>query len=346
MLERWQLPERLVAAIAIPKRLSRLERLSQSEGDLPQILHLAELLSQLVGYGREEALPELLEAGKIYRGMTKSKLAALVEVLQEQVDQLAEVLSLELTSDRDYLQMLITSQNKMAAMSESVASQMATSEDESIYTELLAHTGELTEAMQLFLTGKKPKLVAGGQKTQSHAAHYGQHVVRGFVGKRTDEMPDQALLMRKLVAAATRCRERRQEVSLLLAEPNVFDVHTDPQAKLASQEAKHAIELACREIDANKFAAVQVSPSRLAVVLYDCDRRGALAIAHHAIAELSRLRADSMVESDLSTTLSIGVATVGAVPKNFDPSAVVESALRCLAAARTCGISAVKSIEV
>src|SRR4051812_23056107 len=151
MLERWQLPERLVSAIAVPKRLSRLERLSPPEGDLPQILHLAEMLTQLVGQGREEVLPELLEAGKIYRGMTKSKLAALVEGLQVQVDQLAEVLSLEITADRDYVQMLLTAQRKMASISEAVASEMATPADERIYSELLEHTGELTEAMQAFL---------------------------------------------------------------------------------------------------------------------------------------------------------------------------------------------------
>ena len=77
------------------------------EGDLPQILHLAEMLMQLVGQRRLHVLPELLEAGKLYRGMTKSKLAALVEGLQPQVDQLAEVLSLELTEERDYVQMLL-----------------------------------------------------------------------------------------------------------------------------------------------------------------------------------------------------------------------------------------------
>ena len=63
-------------------------------------------------------LPDLLEAGKLYRGMTKSKLAALVEGLQPQVDQLAEVLSLELTEERDYVQMLVDAQRQMAALGE------------------------------------------------------------------------------------------------------------------------------------------------------------------------------------------------------------------------------------
>ncbi len=107
LLSRWQLPGRLVDAIAAPKKMSRLARMSPPEGDLPQILHLAELLMQLVGQRRLGILNDLLEAGKLYRGMTKSKLAALVEGLQPQVDQLAEVLSLELTEERDYVQMLV-----------------------------------------------------------------------------------------------------------------------------------------------------------------------------------------------------------------------------------------------
>ena len=52
---------------------------------------------QLVGQRRLCVLSELLEAGKLYRGMTKSKVAMLVEWgLQPQVDQLAESLSLSL----------------------------------------------------------------------------------------------------------------------------------------------------------------------------------------------------------------------------------------------------------
>src|SRR6187551_835124 len=44
LLARWQLPERLVNAIAAPKKIARLSRMTPAEGDLPQILHLAEML--------------------------------------------------------------------------------------------------------------------------------------------------------------------------------------------------------------------------------------------------------------------------------------------------------------
>ena len=58
------------------------------------------------------------------------------------------------------------------------------------------------------------------------------------------------------------------------------------------------------------------------------------------------IAAEADQDDDLATTLSIGVATASVVPKNFDPVRMIESAARCLSAARACGISTVKSIEV
>ena len=172
LLARWQLPQRLVDAIETPKRLARLSRMTSPEGDLPQILHLAEMLMQLVGQRRLTVLPDLMEAGRLYRGMTKSKLAELVEGLQPQVDQLADVLSLELAEERNYVQMLVDAQRQMAVLSEEIAGEAASSDDDQIYAQLLAHTGELSDAMQSFLAGKRFTGKGGDARTQSHAAHW------------------------------------------------------------------------------------------------------------------------------------------------------------------------------
>ncbi len=347
LLARWQLPQRLVDAIEAPKRTARFARLSPPEADLPQILHLAELLMQLVGQRRLSVLPELLEAGKLYRGMTKSKLAALVEGLQPQVDQLAEVLSLELAEERDYVQMLVDAQRKMAVLSEEIAGEAASVEDDRIYAQLLAHTGELTGAMQSFLTGKQVRVLPNPVQTQSHAAHYGQHNVRGFVGKPTEEPADRSHLLQKLVVAANRCRERRQELSLLVVEPNVFYVHTDPQGEAAGVLARQARSDACDVLDPENVILVPLANQGAAAVISNCERRGALSLARQTISEVGKLAGLEVApDIDMATTLSIGVATVSVVPKNFDPARIVESAMRCLSAARACGISAVKSIEV
>jgi hypothetical protein len=151
--------------------------------------------------------------------------------------------------------------------------------------------------------------------------------------------------MRKLVGAANRCRERRLELSLLLAEPNVFDAQTDPQGKNAKAQVRQALASACETIDPEKVVLVTLTNGSTAAILLDCERSFALSVAHHAIAELAT-DTDSGQEIEPATTLSIGVATVSAVPKNFDPIRMVESAARCLSAARACGTSAVKSIEV
>src|SRR3954452_19282705 len=145
LLSRWQLPNRLVEAIAAPKKLARLSRMTSPEGNLPQILHLAEMLMQLVGQRRLCVLSDLLEAGKLYRGMTKSKLAMLVEGLQPQVDQLATSLSLELSQERDYVQMLVDANRQMAELGELIAGDSAAAaREDQVYHDLLAHANELS----------------------------------------------------------------------------------------------------------------------------------------------------------------------------------------------------------
>ena len=352
VLRKWQLPERLVEAIATPKRIGRLTRMPLPEADLPQILHLAELLMQLVGQGRLGVLADLMEAGKLYRGMTKSKLASLVEGLQGQVDQLADVLSLELLEERDYMQVLVDAQGQMAALGEELAGDStAAAHEDSVYAQLLTHTHELTDAMQSFLHGgTKTAGKDGEQRTQSHAAHYGQHSVRGFVGKKIDVPQDRLVLLQKLVAAANRCRERRQELSLLLVEPNLVGARGDGPRSHDGRQARRMLETACDALNQENASLVTLANGSTAAILPNCDRRSALSVAHHAIEELGELDdqdgEDTLESAMPATMLSIGVATVSVVPKNFDPARIVDSAARCLSAARACGISAVKSIEV
>jgi GGDEF domain-containing protein len=347
-LSRWQMPKRLVEAIAAPKKLARLTRMNPPEADLPQILHLAEMLMQLVGQRRLRVLSDLLEAGKLYRGMTKSKLASLVEGLQPQVDQLAESLSLELSEERDYVQMLVDAHRQMAALGEQIAGESASSsKEDQAYSQLLAHTNELSDAMRTFLTTDSNCEKSGGRRSEQHGAHNDEATGRGSMAVHFAECKDGSALVRKLIAAANRCRERRQELSLLLAEPNVFDVHSDPQGTQAGEEARRAIGNACAALQDDTISLVSLGNERTAAILSNCERRAALSMANHAITELSKsTRHDLREESDLATTLSIGVATMSVVPRNFDPHRLIDSATRCLSAARACGISTVKSIEV
>ena len=351
LLSHWQLPQRLVEAVATPKRQGRLARMSSPEGDLPQILHLAELLSQLVGQRRLHVLSELLEAGKVYRGMTKSNLTALVEGLQVQVDQLGEVLAIELSDDRDYVGMLLQAHQQMAVLSEQVAGKAeGQSNDDLAHAKLLRHTNELTQAVQEFLRSGGPSdsaEAASREVTACDALHEAADGASRLPIQFSAELENAPQLVRSLAATVKRCREQRWALSLLLLEPNVFDVHSDPCAQYAGRQVRLAVLQACSSLDPQNVNLMSLGKERTAAILSNCERPAAVALAQSAIAALGRQSTSgAKTVCEVATTVSIGLATASVVPRNFDPVRLIERADRCLSAARACGISAVKSIEV
>jgi HD-like signal output (HDOD) protein len=347
VLRHWQLPARLVDAIEMPKRTAKLARLESPAGDLPQILQLAEMLMQLVGQGRLQLLSELLEAGKNYRGITKSQLAKLVEGLQAQVDQLGQALSLELTEKRDYAQTLLEAHQHMAALSEQIAGgAQAESADDRLHTELLAHSSELAFAMQLFLArGENSSLqnasVPRGPEIRARKSRDARTVGNDHGSSVASELVGQ------LLTSAKRCRDSRDELSLVVFEPNGLDGALGQNAARAASRARWAMGIACGELEREQLTIVALSEMRSAAIITNCDRRAAIAVGQSAIDEFARAYAPSLgPQEGASPMLSVGIATASIVPKNFDAARMVERALRCLSAARSCGISAVKSIEV
>ena len=111
----------------------------------------------------------------------------------------------------------------------SPANRPPTSQEDQAYNQLLAHTGELSVAMRSFLTGGNEPEKGVKQWGEQHAAHSDEISRSDIFGSQFSECKDGSALTRKLIAAASRCRGRRQELSLLLVEPNVFDIHSDPQ---------------------------------------------------------------------------------------------------------------------
>jgi HD-like signal output (HDOD) protein len=352
LLARWQLPQRLVEAIATPKRFGRLSRMKSPDGDLLQILHLADLLSQLVGQQRLSLLPELLEVGKTYRGMTKQKLSSLVEGLQPQVDQLAEMLSLELSTERDYVQMLLEAHRAMSALGEQIAGEpRSEAADDRAHALLWTQTCELTEAMDNFLESGQHATDANAQnrlRPAAHAAHR-RSGLRSAGDDATTWKGHSSPLLRAIFAAAKRCREIRGELSLLLLEPHVDTAQQDVDQQVACRQIQLALIQACSALDQENVMLMLVGTGRIAAILSNCERRTAVAVAHDAIAAFNKMAltgAGAIAEVATMISISVGVATAGVVPRNFDPQRLVDSAERCLSAARTCGISTVKSIEV
>jgi hypothetical protein len=301
---------------------------------------------QLVGQGRLHVLGELLEAGKVYRGMTKAKLAALVEGLQPQVDQLGHALSLELSDDRDYKQTLLDAHRHMAALSEQIAGEPTTElRAHATNGQLLSHAYELSGAMQDFL--ERAHLTHSDTANEKERASIklaeNGHAV---ATKRVEAFASASTFVNALVAAANRSRERREELSLLVMEPT-FSIGDGTKMRLACQQARRALERACTALDPENVSLVSLSEVRTVAILANCERRAAISVAQNAIVNLGRtIAAASKGDNGQAVTVGIGVATASVVPKNFDPVRMMECAARCLSAARMNGTSAVKSIEV
>jgi len=349
VLTRWQFPQRLVDAIAIPKRQAKLARLEPPEGDLPQILHLAELLVQLVGQRQLGALGELMEAGRIYRGMTKKMLATLVQGLQQQVDQLAEVLSLELTKDRDYVQILLEAHRQMGALSEELVCPVSSnSQEDAPYSGLLSYAVELNTAVQDLL-GQEPDR-GGASSFNATDKRPGKLETTGNLDSvdsaKGGGIATTPMLIEKLASLAFSCRERRQELSLLVVEPRRCGRPADQRCGEASELARQVLTNACAHIEPQNLAVVALADRRTVAIIANCDRQTAVSIGRQAISAFEQMDAADDVDGSSTATLSVGVATASAVPRNFDPVRMIDRAACCLSAARMCGFSAVKSIEV
>jgi hypothetical protein len=270
--------------------------------------------------------------------------------LQPQVDQLAEMLSLELSTKRDYVQMLLEAHRTMSEISEQMAGEphSETIPDRS-HTQLWAQTCELSDAMHKFLEGEihAPKANSRGvQRAAAHAAHR----LPGITSVDIDPAAwkgSSSPLLRALFAAAKRCRERRGELSLVLIEPSADAAQLELEQKRACSQIQLAVIQACASMDQENVMLMLVGGGRIAAILSECERRAAVAVAQDAIFACGRPASMSGgIATEMTATVSVGVATAGVVPRNFDPQRLLECAERCLSAARTCGISTVKSIEV
>jgi HD-like signal output (HDOD) protein/GGDEF domain-containing protein len=125
LLQRWSLPEPIVAAIGVGHSAERMQKIPQSQRPLAQVLHLADLLAGMLAEGRTDWLGGLLEASKNYRPMSSTQLTSLVAALQEKVAQFAGVLSLELPKDTNYESIFRQAHERLTAAADDAAVALA-----------------------------------------------------------------------------------------------------------------------------------------------------------------------------------------------------------------------------
>jgi HD-like signal output (HDOD) protein len=338
LLDRWEIPKSLVAAMAAPRSIASLRGMTGPQASIAQSLHVAHLLAELVAWRRLSVLPELLEAGDAYCGMTRDRLMPLVERLEATVLELAEILSLKLPEGACYTDLLAEAHARLAKESSEMitAGLRARIDDHPLPEEWLEsarHLVPLTGAGQARIAVSRSDRQIDTTCRDKDATH----------GSRTAVDP---LLLRRLAAMVTGCRTRRAPLSLLLIEavqPRTANDLADTGETEASWDWPRD---ATAEMDHPDSAALRVGPSQYAVILPCCDRSSAVEVAHEIVRRIESSSHVPSQDSPQRPVVRIGLASVAVPPKNFPSSRLVESAERCLSAARSGLRSSVKSIEV
>jgi HD-like signal output (HDOD) protein len=348
LLRNWNMPEVLVEAIAEKRDYQALASKTTPAAALARVLHLAGLLAELVGQNRLHVLPELLEAGEVYCGFDRERLHEIVPLLQEKVQQLADVLSLDLPLGGDYSQIIVEAHAQMAEITEGVAERLSRppSEEEKSYERMLADAAQLRSAVNQFL---RPRPPARGKK-RGAARNVSQCDDSPHEPRTTAPTVQESAVMilpetlaEKLTWAVGSCRSKRLPLSVMLVESKGGQ-HDDPHE---DQLLAQVFENACRTVDVAGKQSEAIAPRRWALVLPGCERQQAVRYAYELLRKMDQALQRFGVRGDSPRrVVSAGVAAVALPPKNFTPLDLLAAAERCLAAAQLSGASVVKSLEI
>jgi HD-like signal output (HDOD) protein len=358
LLAHWNMPDVLVRAIAEPRSMKRLAKSRDDHAALTRVLHLAELLAQLVGQHRLTVLPDLLEAGRLYCDLTKSRLTELVAGLEPKVRQLADVLALDVSRAHEYPQLLAQAHEAMSRLAESVAGPVTNLADvvppaapDPRKTHPSTGTVALREvqaAVARFL--EKPLVSAPAAEAKAPPVDAVRSVRETWT---RDELPSNggrplpynqnhlAEFDIRLTLALGECRATRQPLSViaLAAAP------TEPMPPEQARTLDRVVEATCRGLAAHGEPTASPGDHRRIVVLPGRDRQEAITAARGVIDRLLQLIGPLNRGGQLAPCVAAaGVATVAEPAKNFQGQRLIETAERCLAAALASG--GVKSLEV
>jgi HD-like signal output (HDOD) protein/GGDEF domain-containing protein len=330
LLAMWGLPEAIVNAIAYRPSNGEVDA-DSSDGALATIVYLAELLARILVGGQTHWLGEILERGLVDRGMTRAELDALVDRLEEKVDQLAGVLRLPLSDGLDYRNVLVAAHGQLAQVASDAAEDI------------------LRNAADPLDRGEPVGLLSEFQAVADSVAR----LTRGTVAPPAIEIApaprssgeEPAELGRQLAAAVAACRQSRCALSLMFVELDRAEELAATHTTGELSALQRLLETLCRNVDHEGAIALRQGTHGFALVLPDCERRAAVELGNRMIDQVGSLVPRSEGR-ERGVTLSVGIGTVSLPPKNFPAGELLEGARRCLYGSHASGGGVVKSIEI
>ncbi len=324
--------------------------LPEQSAELPQILHLATFLAEIIVNGRQSVMPELLAASARYRGVTVEPIDSLLDKLQEQVSLMANVFSVRVDQQQSFRDIMSRahaqmSQAALEALPEMVATGGPSSpvhgEQEALHNALTAYAQTYVDLTNAVTAAPQPAEAAAS----SVAAPPSAPAATQLWGRPSKNQTADPGLKGRIERTNAVCCRRQCELSLVLLEVDDYEYlllthgpdRTIRLMATVKQAMEHLCDVACE--------CLLVSDARCAVVLPDCDRQQAVSLARSFLDTIPASVCDSGA-SDSLITCSVGVATLANPTRSSRPDDLIDAADRCLFAARRSGGAVVKSIDV
>jgi HD-like signal output (HDOD) protein/GGDEF domain-containing protein len=358
LLELWGLPESLVAGVLADRPENSHADLTAAQRALPHTLRLAELLADLLVEQRPAALARLL-ATESPHPLSSEQLHGLCERLQEKVDALVDVFSLELPRGLDYRDVLAQAHAQWADVAEDVARELFVPGSPpargpvDVESKLLNQIQSMAAALAAVTGAALPEQAPGAvplpapsarrSSPSSRPAPAARSAVYQTVDTAVDADPD---LLSWLTNAVVACRQARLPLSLALVELDGYQRLAREQGLLQMEKLVQRLGDVCRSLEAPSMVCLQIRQARFAIVLPGWGRHQASEFSNELLPCVRKILVEEPDGQLTPMAVSVGLATVTLPPKNFAPLSLLESAARCLAAAQRSGGNTLKSIGI
>lgn len=342
VMKQWSFPDEVAEAVAAAHNLDEVHRLPPSSQTLGQILHLADLIAELLSGHCDSKLLTILERGDLFAGMTQQQLEVIVQRLEERVATLADIYSLHLNDVEMADSIVHRAHQQMASLAEAAASDLVASEEM-----LLDESRQLAAAVRRFAHHFDQNDGSSIPIDLSNEERGGE-TISPHAHKPTSLSGIDATLRKSVSAAIADCRTLRCPVSLLAVGIDQHgEVQDPPCGDISPVDAKRIIQSVSDAAPAGSIIT-PISDSAIAIILFKHNREDAIGVAREilsAVRRLSQVQSTDDNESD-AQTISVGVASLAQVPKNDPAEALIDAANRCLYAAQAANGDSLKSFSL
>lgn len=363
LLDRWNMPQTLVRSIREPRNVAHWARNRADCAHVVRTLHLAELVAQLVAQRRLSVLPDLLEAGEAYCGLTHAQLKDLLATIEPRVEQLAETLAVGSIGNEDYTAILAEAHRRMAKVVDDAGAELcaafpgraiarANRVEPVAPSAASVHAAAEEAAALAYVTGLQADFAAHFRRNfarpnsgSTAASQGGGAAVRAAspVGASAVAEPDEPTndITSQLTLAVGASRSERSSLSVVLFGVRPVEVVD----ATVTAELDQLLSAAIRAADVTDRFLFAPHRCRRLAILPGKDRLQAVEVARRVVEQLRSMLVRSSEGDELPVcAVGAGVASTTSPAKNFRPQSLIEAAERCLSAALKGG--AVKSLEV